>query len=100
MLTVRPMGSPPSKDVKDRAAEQLRVHGHTCSAVLRVWSAGDSDFDVETILFVDGDGAAQTALLFPHFGDKGLVKYRISLRAGLPGYRRLPYDGPGTLPNA
>lgn len=43
--------------------ELLAVHGHSVSKVYKVWSGSESDFNYETILYVDGEGRPHTAVV-------------------------------------
>lgn len=44
-------------------AEYLKMHGHEVDRVWRVWSAGDSDFGHETLLFSTPAGIVRTAVV-------------------------------------
>lgn len=41
----------------------LELHGKTVGKVYMVWSAGDSDFGYETILYVTPKGKPRTAVM-------------------------------------
>lgn len=49
----------------------LELHGKNVGKVYMVWSAGDSDFGYETILYVTQKGKAKTAVVV---GDELIIE--------------------------